>query len=177
MPPLPRSPPNSSGPCSAVDARPRAELRLEKALRNRNSLETIYAENHLKYIKLVKDLEESSDPVVVKEFKTDKELGTLELNPRGMTVLEATGKPAKDKNDKEVIDSNKRIGFPVFEDEPLKDAKKSYVVYAAELEKILDNIYTTSEKIKDWIEKEEKLTIRINGGARSPRKVLHAGVL
>jgi len=146
----------------AVDARPRAELRLEKALNNRNSLELLFAAYHLKYLKKIEELENSPDAVAIHEPKYDDQ-GLPVLEPKGMVVLDHNNKPVMDDKGNVVIDTNKRIGFPVFEDKALADANQSYVTYAAELDKILVDIYRTSEKITNWIAQEEKLTVRVTG--------------
>src|SRR5581483_5077493 len=71
----------------AVDNRPLAEIRLERAQRNRDSLRLIFADHHVKYEQLVKELEDSPNPVAVRPLKIDDATGTPVLSPAGMTQL------------------------------------------------------------------------------------------
>src|SRR5205823_2426995 len=88
----------------AVNARPRAEARLERALRNRDSLQQIFAQNHLEYLEKVEKLERAGrrgwsrrDDIEIRELKYDGKDGMLVLNSPGMTVLDGAGKPELDK--------------------------------------------------------------------------------
>lgn len=145
-----------------IDARPRGEARLEAAQRNRNSVQEIFAKNHLEYVKKVEILEKSEEPVAVHELKYDDKNGTLVLDPPGMTVLDRNGKPELDK-EKPVVDESKRIGFPEFQKDPVPNLTKSYAAYAADLKKVMEDFKTVSDRITKLLEQEKKLTIRVNG--------------
>jgi hypothetical protein len=153
-----------------VNARPRAEANLDRALRNRDSLRRIFAKNHLEYVAEVEKLERGGrrgwsrrwDDIEIRELKYDDNTGLLVLEPRGMTVLDAAGAPELDDKKNPVVDDNRRIGGVVY-DKVLPTVNKSYAAYAAELDQVLMDIKATSERIKGWIEKEEKLTVRVNG--------------
>lgn len=146
----------------AIDAQPCAEYHLERAQRNRDSIQLVFARNHLEYVRKMEELENAKDPVAVQDLKLDDATGRPALSPAGMTVLKTNGQPEKDKDGKDVIDTSRRIGKPMFQ-EPLPDVNKSFAVYNEDLAKVMEKILAKSKEIDDWIKKEKKLTVRMTG--------------
>jgi hypothetical protein len=145
----------------AATLREPAEVALERAQRNRDQLRLIFADNHMKYVKLLDDLEHAPGPVAVMPLKFDAH-GRPALDRPGLPVLKANNQQDVDKDGKPLINESKRIGYPMF-DAPLKEVNKSYQAYLADLKKVTADYFTASKKLEGWIDKEEKLTVRVTG--------------
>jgi hypothetical protein len=79
---------------------------------------------------------------------------------RESTELTLVVKPIKMAG--EVVLDTPRIGKPVLDEAPIKEITKSYLLYAADLKAINDNIQKENEKLREWTDKAEKITVLLN---------------